>query len=91
MPALVCNADADQFKLSSPDTEPDGAIADEQVYPGFGCTGKNISPALDWSGAPKGAKSFALPVRDPDAPMGFLIKANSIGQAMLTGRYGRNQ
>lgn len=33
----------------------------------YTCDGKNISPALYWSGAPKGTKSFALIVDDPDA------------------------
>jgi Raf kinase inhibitor-like YbhB/YbcL family protein len=59
-----------QFKLTSPDIKPGGTIHTEQVYNGFGCTGKNISPALKWSGAPKGTKSFALLVHDPDAPTG---------------------
>jgi Raf kinase inhibitor-like YbhB/YbcL family protein len=59
------------MKLTSPDIKPSGKIADEQVYSGFGCTGKNISPALSWSGTPpKGTKSFALTVYDPDAPTG---------------------
>ena len=61
---------AQQFKLSSPDIKPNASIAEEQVFNGFGCSGKNISPALQWSGAPKGAKSFALLVHDPDAPTG---------------------
>ncbi|HET8577773.1 MAG TPA: YbhB/YbcL family Raf kinase inhibitor-like protein [Methylomirabilota bacterium] len=61
---------AQQFKLSSPDIKPGGSIAEEQVFNGFGCSGKNISPALQWSGAPKGTKSFALLVHDPDAPTG---------------------
>jgi Raf kinase inhibitor-like YbhB/YbcL family protein len=63
-------AEAQPFKLSSPDIKPNGAIAEEQVFNGFGCSGKNVSPALQWSGAPKGAKSFALLVHDPDAPTG---------------------
>jgi len=32
------------------------------------CEGKDVSPALSWSGAPAGTKSFALIVDDPDAP-----------------------
>lgn len=56
--------------LTSADFRPNGAISMEQVFGGFGCTGKNISPALTWSGAPEGTKSFALLVHDPDAPTG---------------------
>jgi Raf kinase inhibitor-like YbhB/YbcL family protein len=58
------------FKLSSPDIKPNGPIAMEQVFNGFGCAGQNMSPALRWSGAPAGARSFALLVHDPDAPTG---------------------
>ena len=32
------------------------------------CVGKDISPALAWSGVPENAKSLALIVDDPDAP-----------------------
>lgn len=32
------------------------------------CEGSDLSPALAWSGAPAGTKSFALIVDDPDAP-----------------------
>lgn len=32
------------------------------------CEGSDISPALAWSDAPAGTKSFALIVDDPDAP-----------------------
>jgi Raf kinase inhibitor-like YbhB/YbcL family protein len=58
------------FTLSSPTIKPNSKLGMNQVFNGFGCTGKNISPALNWSGAPKGTKSFALTVYDPDAPTG---------------------
>lgn len=47
-----------------------GQLGMDQVFNGFGCTGKNISPELNWSNAPKGTKSFALTMYDPDAPTG---------------------
>ena len=34
------------------------------------CQGADISPPLEWSGAPGGTLSFALVVDDPDAPAG---------------------
>jgi Raf kinase inhibitor-like YbhB/YbcL family protein len=61
---------AQGFKLESADIKPNGSIAEEQVFNGFGCAGKNVSPALKWSGAPRDTKSFALLVHDPDAPTG---------------------
>ncbi len=36
----------------------------------FTCDAQNVSPQLDWTGAPASAKSFALIVDDPDAPSG---------------------
>lgn len=36
----------------------------------FTCDGPDISPALTWAGAPPEAKSLALIVDDPDAPVG---------------------
>jgi Raf kinase inhibitor-like YbhB/YbcL family protein len=58
------------FKLRSPTVTPNGTLSNDQVYSGFGCSGKNISPALAWSGAPRGTRSFAVTVYDPDAPTG---------------------
>jgi len=59
---------ADGFYLSSADVQ--GQISTDQVFNGFGCSGKNISPQLSWKNAPAGTKSFAITVYDPDAPTG---------------------
>jgi len=37
------------------------------------CQGKDISPPLKWSGVPSEAKSLALIMDDPDAPMGTWV------------------
>jgi len=58
------------LKLTSPDVHEGQTIPAAQVATVMGCTGSNISPAMSWSGAPAGTKSFALTVYDPDAPTG---------------------
>lgn len=63
-------AQAGGFTLRSPTIKPGGTLTQAQVFNGFGCSGKNISPALSWSGAPAGTKSYAVTVYDPDAPTG---------------------
>lgn len=71
--ALLGAATATQaagFVLSSPTIKPGSRLTEAQVFKGFGCEGKNISPTLKWSGAPKDTKSFAVTVYDPDAPTG---------------------
>ena len=59
-----------KMTVSSPDIKPGAMISMDQVFNGFGCTGKNISPEIKWSGVPAKAKSLALHVYDPDAPTG---------------------
>lgn len=63
-------AQAAGFTLTSPDFKAGGMIPKSFEFNGFGCSGENKSPALQWSGAPKGTKSFAVTVYDPDAPTG---------------------
>jgi Raf kinase inhibitor-like YbhB/YbcL family protein len=62
---LLC---AESFTLKSGDLE--GQLSIKQVFNGFGCSGENISPQLSWEHAPKGTKSFAVTLYDPDAPTG---------------------
>ncbi len=61
---------AQTFTLSSPTIKANSTLTEAQVFNGFGCTGKNISPALTWKNAPKTAKSYAITVYDHDAPTG---------------------
>ena len=39
----------------------------------YTCDGSDVAPALRWSGAPAGTKSFALVMDDPDAPHGTWV------------------
>ena len=68
--AQTINAQSSSFKLQSSDIAPQSTIKIEQIFNGFGCTGKNVSPTLSWSGVPAAAKSLALIMHDPDAPTG---------------------
>ncbi len=68
--AIGSVASAAGFTLTSPTIKPYAWLTEAQVFNGFGCNGQNISPALKWSGAPEGTRSFAVTVYDPDAPTG---------------------
>ena len=51
------------FKLTS------SAFKDgERIPRGYTCDGANVSPPLEWSGAPKTAQTLAIIADDPDAP-----------------------
>ena len=58
------------FDLSSTDIKSGGRLSAQQVANVFGCSGGNLSPQLTWKNVPKGTKSFAVTVYDPDAPTG---------------------
>jgi Raf kinase inhibitor-like YbhB/YbcL family protein len=66
----------DLFRVSSPDFADDGFLSADNAFSGasprgpWQCGGRNISPALSWSGAPADTKSFAVVMDDPDAAMG---------------------
>lgn len=47
------------------------AFNNEGLIPSkYTCNGENVSPPIEWGGAPKNTKSFALLMDDPDAPIG---------------------
>jgi Raf kinase inhibitor-like YbhB/YbcL family protein len=51
------------FVLSSPAFGPNAPIPKQHT-----CEGADVSPPLQWSGAPEGTRSLVLIVDDPDAP-----------------------
>lgn len=68
-PIAACSAGG--FTLSSANFADHGTIPTAQVYNRSGCRGGDLSPALHWSGAPAGTKSFAVTIYDPDAKGGW--------------------
>jgi Raf kinase inhibitor-like YbhB/YbcL family protein len=66
--AQVKSAPHSHFVLSSPDARLAVRVPEEYTANLFGCTGGNLSPALQWSGAPAGTKSFVVTLFDPDVP-----------------------
>jgi Raf kinase inhibitor-like YbhB/YbcL family protein len=70
LPAVGMAGSGTHFNVTSTDFRNGGTIPMAQVFNSFGCTGKNQSPGLHWSGAPAGTKSFAITIYDPDAPTG---------------------
>jgi Raf kinase inhibitor-like YbhB/YbcL family protein len=55
-----------KFVLSSPDSKLQAKVPEEYTANLFGCSGGNMSPPLQWSGAPAGTKSFVVTLFDPD-------------------------
>lgn len=54
------------FQLTSPDVADGQPLPESAVHDSVG--GRNVSPALSWSGAPPGTRSYVLTCFDPDAP-----------------------
>ncbi|MFC3835266.1 MULTISPECIES: YbhB/YbcL family Raf kinase inhibitor-like protein [Deinococcus] len=89
-------ATARGLTLTSPTFANGGAYPAAQVASGFGCSGPNISPALNWTGVPAGTQSLVLTTYDPDAPTGsgfwhwsvYNIPATATGLAQGAGNPG---
>jgi Raf kinase inhibitor-like YbhB/YbcL family protein len=75
------------------------AFSDGSAIPRqFTCDGEDLSPPLDWSGAPPETRSFALICDDPDAPAGtwhhwaaYDIPANQTALASGAARHADRQ
>jgi Raf kinase inhibitor-like YbhB/YbcL family protein len=67
-PAAIQKENQMAFKLTST------AFKEGQPIPRqHTCDGVNVSPPLEWSGAPPNAKTFAIICDDPDAPSGTWV------------------
>jgi Raf kinase inhibitor-like YbhB/YbcL family protein len=81
LPTILCTSMALAFMPAIASAEPftirvdelsHGHFSNEQVYGGFGCHGKNVSPRVSWTHVPRGTKSIVVTIFDPDAPTGGL-------------------
>jgi len=68
--AVSTSVSAVEFSVKSSTIKNGGTLTNKQVFSGFGCSGENLSPPLNWTNAPSATKSFAVTVYDPDAPTG---------------------
>lgn len=57
-------ASAQSLTLTSP-----AFTHDDPIPMHFSAYGDNVSPELNWTGAPAGTRSYALVLHDPDAPL----------------------
>jgi Raf kinase inhibitor-like YbhB/YbcL family protein len=65
--AILLAAATGTMQLHSTDFRDGGVIPTSAMA--LDCGGQDRSPALNWSAAPNGTKSYALVVHDPDAPI----------------------
>jgi len=68
LPAAAFAEQKNNFQIHVSGLGPNGQIPNDFALNQFGCSGKNLSPEIAWSGAPTETKSFALAVLDSDAP-----------------------
>jgi phosphatidylethanolamine-binding protein (PEBP) family uncharacterized protein len=83
------SASRSQFVLSSSDPQLSISIPLIYTAKAFGCSGGNLSPPLNWSGAPAGTKSFVVTLFDRDersTPSGWWEHATLLSAQVLQGR-----
>jgi Raf kinase inhibitor-like YbhB/YbcL family protein len=59
------------FEVTSPSFTDGGMLTAANAASANGCGGQNVSPGLEWSGAPPSTKSFAVVMFDPDGAKGL--------------------
>ena len=64
--AQIKSVPKSKFVLSSPDAQLAAKVPELYTANVFGCSGGNMSPPLQWTGAPAGTKSFVVTLFDPD-------------------------
>ena len=74
--SMSLNAQAAELKVQIDGIESDSPIPEKFAHcvarpDNKSADGENISPAISWSKAPEGTKSFALIVVDRDVPLNF--------------------
>ncbi len=83
-----------KLEVKSPSFE-----ANQKIPSKYSCDGQSINPPLTIEGVPKGTKSLAIIMDDPDAPMGTFdhwvvwnipLSANKIAENSDTGIQGLN-
>jgi Raf kinase inhibitor-like YbhB/YbcL family protein len=74
------------FALSSP-AFPNGGL----VPRNYTCDGSRVSPPLRWTAPPRGTRSLALSVKDPDAPGGTFVHWTAWGISPRSRGLGRGQ
>lgn len=66
--SLLIMSHAHSIELTSMDIREGHHMESTFEFASWGCTGSNLSPQLSWRNLPKGTKSLAVTVYDPDAP-----------------------
>jgi len=64
--SLLLAGPAAAFEISSPSVS-DGKWDNKYIADTAGCTGQNVSVALEWKDPPAGTQSYLLTMYDPDA------------------------
>jgi len=72
-PALPSNATRGDKDMSGMKLTSTAFKEGEPIPRAYTCDGPNVSPALEWSGVPKSAKTLAIICDDPDAPSGTWV------------------